>query len=135
MAWAGDLNGTGIVLWQETEALTGTRLIRRLRQSPHLSDEDIILFFDAFQLDLETGVGLNSGQGSDPQLMLRWSDTRGHTWGQEHWVSAGRLGAHRWRALWRRLGRSRDRVWQVVVTDACRWTIIDGIVTVRKGTA
>lgn len=28
----------------------------------------------SLQLDCDTGVGLNSGQGSDPQVMLRWSD-------------------------------------------------------------
>jgi hypothetical protein len=36
------------------------------------------------QLDCETGVGLNLGQGEDPQLMLRWSDDGGHTWSNEH---------------------------------------------------
>lgn len=72
------------------------------------------------QLDLETGVGLNLGQGDDPQLMLRWSDDGGHTWSNEHWVSAGKIGQYYRRAFWRRLGMTmklRDRVYEVSMTD------------------
>jgi hypothetical protein len=34
----------------------GTRTIRRMRQSPHLSDEQVTLFFAQFQLDFEAGT-------------------------------------------------------------------------------
>jgi hypothetical protein len=74
----------------------------------------------ALQLDCETGVGLNSGQGSDPQVMLRWSDDGGHTWSREHWTSMGAIGAYGKRAFWRRLGMTlklRDRVYEISGTD------------------
>jgi hypothetical protein len=74
----------------------------------------------SLQLDCETGVGLNTGQGSDPQIMLRWSDDGGHTWSREHWVSMGAIGAYGRRAIWRRLGMTqklRDRVYEVSGTD------------------
>jgi hypothetical protein len=121
---------------QQDAGLAGApvkRLIRRLRQTAHLSDEDVWLFFDHFQVDCETGIGLPAGQGSDPQMMLQWSDDHGHTWSSEHWVSAGAQGRYRWRAMWRRLGRSRDRVWRVVVSDPVDWTLIDAYVGVTKG--
>ena len=44
----------------------------------------------SLQIDMQTGVGLNTGQGSDPQVMLRWSDDGGHTWSNEHWMSIGK---------------------------------------------
>ena len=77
----------------------------------------------AMQLDCETGVGLNLGQGSDPQVMLRWSDDGGHTWSNEHWKSMGKIGRSGYRTIWRRLGATmkiRDRVYEVSGTDPVR---------------
>jgi hypothetical protein len=59
-------------------------------------------------------------QGSDPQVMLRWSDDGGHTWSNEHWRSMGRIGEYGKRVLWRRLGMTlkiRDRVYEISGTD------------------
>lgn len=81
----------------------------------------------AMQLDCETGVGLNDGQGSDPQVMLRWSDDGGHTWSNEHWISLGRIGQYGKRAIWRRLGMTqkiRDRVYEVSMTDPVKIAIM-----------
>ena len=74
----------------------------------------------SLQLDCETGVGLNDGQGSDPQVMLRWSDDGGHTWSNEHWSPIGKIGAYGHRTFWRRLGMTlklRDRVYELSGTD------------------
>lgn len=81
----------------------------------------------SLQLDCETGVGLSSGQGSDPQVMLRWSDDGGHTWSNEHWTSMGAIGTYGTRAIWRRLGMTqklRDRVYEVSGTDAVKTVIV-----------
>ena len=81
----------------------------------------------SLQLDCETGVGLNLGQGSDPQVMLRWSDDGGHTWSNEHWVSIGKIGEYYRRAIWRRLGMTmklRDRVYEVSGTDTVKIAIM-----------
>ena len=80
----------------------------------------------ALQLDCETGTGLATGQGSDPQVMLRWSDDAGHTWSNEHWTSMGAIGAFGTRAIWRRLGMTlkiRDRVYEVSGTDPVKVAI------------
>jgi hypothetical protein len=74
----------------------------------------------SLQLDCEAGVGLNLGQGSDPQVMLRWSDDGGHTWSNEHWSPLGKIGAYGQRTFWRRLGMTlklRDRVYELSGTD------------------
>lgn len=81
----------------------------------------------SLQLDLETGVGLNLGQGSDPQVMLRWSDDGGHTWSNEHWISIGKIGEYYRRAIWRRLGMTlkiRDRVYEISGTDPVKIAIV-----------
>jgi hypothetical protein len=77
----------------------------------------------SMQLDCETGVGLNNGQGENPQVMLRWSDDGGHTWSNEHWKSMGRIGRSGYRTIWRRLGATlkiRDRVYEASGTDPVR---------------
>jgi hypothetical protein len=66
-------------------------------------------------------------QGSDPQVMLRWSDDGGHTWSNEHWRSMGKLGQTGRRVLWRRLGMTmklRDRVYEVSGTDPVKIAIM-----------
>ena len=66
-------------------------------------------------------------QGSDPQVMLRWSDDGGHTWSNEHWRSMGQLGQTGRRVLWRRLGMTmklRDRVYEVSGTDPVKIAIM-----------
>lgn len=81
----------------------------------------------SLQLDCESGTGLNLGQGSDPQVMLRWSDDGGHTWSNEHWISIGKIGEYYRRAIWRRLGMTmklRDRVYEVSGTDPVKIAIM-----------
>lgn len=81
----------------------------------------------SLQLDCESGVGLSTGQGEDPQVMLRWSDDAGHTWSSEHWASMGRIGEYFRRVIWRRLGMTlklRDRVYEVSGTDPVKMVIV-----------
>ena len=81
----------------------------------------------SLQLNCESGVGLNNGQGSDPQAMLRWSDDGGHTWSNEHWSPMGKIGAYYHRVFWRRLGMTlklRDRVYEVSGTDPVKIAIM-----------
>jgi hypothetical protein len=61
----------------------------------------------------------------DPQIMLRFSDDGGKTWSNERWISAGQQGTYKTRCRFRRLGRSRDRVYEVVVSDPIPWRIVD----------
>lgn len=81
----------------------------------------------SLQLDIEAGVGLVSGQGEDPQVMLRWSDDGGHTWSNEHWRSIGRIGEYGTNVVWHRLGMTmklRDRVYEVSGTDPVKIIIL-----------
>jgi len=81
----------------------------------------------SLQLDIEAGSGLNLGQGSDPQVMLRWSDDAGHTWSNEYWMSIGKIGEYGKRVIWRRLGMTiklRDRVYEVSGTDPVKISIM-----------
>lgn len=111
-------------------------LIPRIRSCPHLADPDYkYMVFDALQLDMQVGVGLSAGQGSNPQAMLQWSTDGGYSWSNELWASMGKLGERHTRVKWRRLGRSRDRVFKVTITDPVRVAIVGASVTVRLGSS
>lgn len=93
-------------------------VIRRMRAAPHLSEGGKNIIYHEFRLDMETGVGLDgSGQGSDPQIILQWSDDGGHTWSNEKWRSIGKIGKRNTKVIWRNLGMSTDRVYRVIMTD------------------
>ena len=98
--------------------------IRRLRRAPHLTADLQRQYFDELQIQFQPGVGLSTGQGSDPQAMLRWSNDGGSTWSSEHWTSIGAQGQYRNRAIWRRLGAARDRVFEVSITDPVKAVIV-----------
>ena len=70
---------------------------------------------------------------SNPQAMLRWSSDGGSTWSREYWVSIGQQGKYRNRAIWRRLGTARDRVFEVVVTDPVKAVIVSSNLKASEG--
>ena len=60
----------------------------------------------------------------NPKAMLRWSNDGGSTWSKEYWQELGQQGKYKHRSIWRRLGWSRDKVFEVVVTDPIKAVIV-----------
>ena len=76
---------------------------------------------------LQTGVGLSgSGQGSDPECMLRYSNDAGQTWSNEVTTKAGKQGEFQTRVLFNRLGQSRGgrRVFEWSASDPVPWRLV-----------
>ncbi len=109
----------------DTFDLAGDPLVRE-RTSPFLHADRKLLYHSVIEIDLQSGVGLDGGAvpGTEPEAMLQWSETGGQTWSHEHWVSIGALGQYLSRAIWRRLGRSRARIYRLRVSDPVRVAII-----------
>ncbi len=91
--------------------------IPRIRRCPHILANRKRVIHSSVQVVFEPGVGLQTGQGTDPQAMLRWSNDGGSTWSNEHWTGIGAVGQYETRAEWHRLGMSRDRVYELRITD------------------
>ena len=115
--------------------------IRRLRRAPHLVSDFQRQYFDELQIQFQPGVGLtgittplnNEVVGADPQAMLRWSNDGGSTYSNEHWTTIGKIGKYKNRAIWRRLGTARDRVFEVVVSDPINAVIISANLKATAG--
>jgi hypothetical protein len=92
------------------------------------------LFFGQLTVDMETGVGLTSGQGSAPLLMLRYSSDGGHTWSNEKTASIGAIGNYGARVRFGPTGSARGgRVWEISLTDPVRFAVFGADVEVEAG--
>jgi hypothetical protein len=107
--------------------------VRRLRRAPHLVADFQRQYFDELQIQFQPGVGLSTGQGDNPQAMLKWSDDGGSTWSNEHWVTIGAIGKYANRAIWRRLGWARDRVFEVSISDPVKAVIVSANLKLSAG--
>lgn len=90
-------------------------------------DQNRMIEHSRLELCFESGVGLVTGQGSDPQVMLQFSDDGGRTWSSEKWRSLGAMGNFKTRSFWTRLGSSRDRVYRYAISDPVRRTLTNAI--------
>jgi hypothetical protein len=137
-------------------------IIRRVRRAPHLVSDLQRQYFDEMQIQFQPGVGLSGltqssyaptegvagigvaglaicgtaiieTVGANPQAMLRWSSDGGSTWSSEHWASIGLQGKYQNRIIWRRLGWSRDRIFEVVVTDPIKAVIVSANLKASMG--
>ena len=107
--------------------------VKRMRRAPHLTVDLQRQYFEELQLQFQPGVGLSTGQGDDPQAMLRWSNDGGSTWSSEHWTTIGKIGKYTNRAIWRRLGTARDRIFEVSVSDPVKAVIVSANLKMTAG--
>lgn len=79
------------------------------------------------EMGIETGVGLESGQGSDPLITLQWSRDSGRegTFRAEAIKSLGPRGNYRTRVKWHRLGAGRDTVFRASCSEPVALTVWD----------
>ena len=122
--YVGDFENGIIYLLDPNNYTDNGQEIRRLRRAPHLVTDLQREYLEELQIQFQPGVGNQSDPGQTPQAMLRWSNDGGSTWSNEHWTSIGAVGLYKNRAIWRRLGWARDRVFEVVVTDPVNAVII-----------
>lgn len=70
----------------------------------------------------------------DPNVFLRWSNDGGRTWSAERWSSAGLQGDYKKRVIWNRLGRARNRVFEIAMTTDNPWRLQNAYLDLRGGT-
>lgn len=90
-------------------------------------------FHDRLEIIFEAGVGLTTGQGSAPLVMLEYSDDGGQTWAFMPNRSLGATGEYSNRVVWHNLGSSRQRVYRGSVSDPVKIIVTDTLLEARGG--
>lgn len=130
----GDYQANNLYSLSITTYTDNGAAIVRQRISPHLTNQLDRIFYSSLELDMETGIGIDGlGQGTQPQVILAFSDDGGHTWSNEKYASLGQIGQVKLRPSFRRLGHSRRRVFKVTVTDPVKVIILGAEIEVEGG--
>jgi len=123
----------GNLYWFDTNSYddNGSVILREVI-TRHGSIDFNVFTVDEIYLDMETGVGLKTGQGSSPIITMEVSKDNGATWSTPRQLSVGALGNYHNRVVARRFGSSRDFVFRFRMTDPVKFVITNGAVSVRQ---
>lgn len=107
----------GKLYQQDKDAYTDDGVpIVRLRSWPHLIKNGMMVEYNSFALDMEVGTLPSSEDAVDsdgPLISLRWSDTKGKTYGNAVTQGMGGAGQYDRQISWNNLGQARDRIFEV----------------------
>lgn len=108
----GDWENGNLYLWDQNAYTDNGNPIPRIRSFPHAVDESSNrIHYREFIANMEVGNGV--GTNVEVPVFLRWSDTRGVSWGNAVKRSLGREGEYITSVQWQRLGMARDRVFEI----------------------
>ena len=82
-------------------------------------------------LSLETGVGLTSGQGENPQIIVQPSYDGGKTFGIETFINTGRLGETEKDVEWSNMHQFKQLVVRLKATDPVAWNLYTASIDLR----
>lgn len=123
---------TGNIYSYDLNTLTDNGTQRKwLRSWPATEGErEATQRFNALRIDMESGITLPSG--TNPQMMLQWSDDGGHNWSDELFQSVGKTGITAPYTRFKRLGSTRrntgyDRIFQLSSTDQFKVALIGAL--------
>lgn len=91
------------------------------------------VFHHRLEVIAERGVGLTSGQGSEAEILLSYSDDGGRTFTALPNRSLGRIGEYSHKCVWHALGSSDSRVYKIGVSDPVKVAIVDVVLTYEVG--
>lgn len=91
--------------------------IRHVASTPPFYPDGNRAILTSVETECELGVGIATGQGSAPNVMVRFSDDGGATWSNERLAALGVVGSRYNRAMVRKLGIFRQRQIEFSVSD------------------
>ena len=80
---------------------------------------------------METGVGVVSGQGDNPRIMIEHSDDGGKSWSGGSWPRVGRLGEFTLQVEWDNLDSFYGRIFRISTTDPVNYSIYSATIDLR----
>lgn len=107
----------------------GTTL-KRIRRSQVFAGDDRRLRWKEIKLIMNVGEGLTTGQGSDPEVVIHWSNDYGRTWSSERQLSIGQAGDYTKTVATRNCGSARNRIIEYYQTDPVPFEVMDAYAVV-----
>jgi len=83
------------------------------------------------ELIMETGVGVVSGQGDNPKIMVEASYDGGRSWTHGTWARTGRMGEFVLKVEWFSLRTFLDMMVRVSTSDPVNYSVYSGTVDLR----
>lgn len=120
----GDYENGNLYYLDPTNYTENGSTIVRTRVTALVNRDGKQLECNELEVHFKRGVGLVSGQGSDPQAMLRYSIDGGETWSNTIRRSIGQIGDTTRRAVWDRLGQGASFIFEISVSDPVEAVII-----------
>jgi hypothetical protein len=119
----GDWQNGNLYMWDINNYTDNGAPITRIRSFPHgVDDSSSRIHYVEFIASMEVGDG--NGSNTDNPVSLRWSDTRGKSWGNPVMRSLGKEGEYLTSVQWRRLGMARDRVFELSWSAPCKTALL-----------
>ena len=113
--------------------IEGSDGIVREATSVQLNHDGKRAFMSRLELDVEAGIGLSSGQGSAPIVMMSMSDDGGSTWSTPRNAGMGAIGEYKWRAVWNACGSYRNRIIKFRVSDPVKTVFLNAYADISIG--
>lgn len=113
----------------------GEEVIREATSPPLSTESNNRARHNFARIDLETGVGLTTGQGIDPIISICWANEDGVSFGNWKEMSMGRLGKRKLRAYLRRLGIARSRTYKIRMSDPVKTAVLGAYADLEEGTS
>lgn len=107
--------------------------LRRARTSKHVSVDGRPIFVRSFEVVIEPGQGLITGQGSSPLIGLETSRDGGFTFGAIQYRDAGQIGDYNNRIVWRNLGRAEEWVFRISCSEPINFVIKEAYAQIEVG--
>lgn len=109
----GDHSNGNLYLLDPSSATDNSQPIVRRRGFPHMVDGGNRVMYRQLIADFEVGAEQSTYAVGDSAVFLRWSDTKGKSWGNPIQGTLGPLGDYLRSVQFQRLGYARDRVFEV----------------------
>lgn len=112
-------------------------VIQRRRVLPQLNSSVLglgagkRLLMDSAKFIVETGVGLASGQGSDPKIMVEFSENGGATWSTARWIEIGKMGEFLINVEMWEMVSFYDITFRLTISDPVFSSLHDGSINVK----
>ena len=102
------------------------------RVTGHNNQEFKMIGVDKLELRCNSGYADDTGTGSDPQVMMRYSHDGGVTWSKEMPRPMGKKGEYGKRIIWNRLGVGAEWVFEFRVVAPIVYALVDASVDITE---